>query len=123
MLISIGAIAYRASRSNEVEERIRAWQMTHDSNGGGGLEYVSCPKCGERYILVEVEGIDATKEIMQDDMEFLAKALSTVHPSHPTRMVIRDPDGVLYRRFHPQSAATRGNVKEEAFFCELPALP
>ena len=121
MPLLIGAIAYRALPSDEVEEQIGSWQMTGDYARGARSEHVFCPRCGEPYILVE--GLDARDDLVQDDMEFLAKALSTGHPLHPAYMVIRDPEGVLYRRFNLQSAATDGDVKEEATSCEVPAQP
>ena len=115
MPILIGAIAYRASPSDEVEEQIDSWEMADDYDGGASSKHVLCPKCGEPHILVE--GIDATDEILQDDMEFLAKALSTGHLSHPARMVVRDPDGVLNRHFNLQSMTAAEKVNEEAVSC------
>jgi len=118
MQITIGAIAYRASPIDEVEEPIGSWQMMRDHGRGANSKHVLCPKCGEPYILVE--GMDATGEILQDDMEFLAKALSTGHPSHPARMVIRDPDGMLYKHFNIQSTAAAEKFRGEATSCEVP---
>ena len=57
MPILIGAIAYQASSSHQIEEHISSW-MTRDHDGSAGSKHVLCPKCGEPYILIE--GTDAT---------------------------------------------------------------
>ena len=97
MSILIGAIAYRASTQNEVEKQISLWQMTGSDYEGIRLEQVVCPRCSEPYVLIE--GKDASDELLQKDVQFLAKALSTGHPYHPVGMVIRDPSGSLTRNF------------------------
>ncbi len=106
MPIIIGAIAYRAGPNEKADERINSRPMTREDDGARS-EHARCPKCGESYALVE--GIDVTEEIWRDDLEFLAKALSTGHPSHPAAMIIRDPNGVLnrYLSFVPPSALER----------------
>ena len=121
MPILIGAIAYRASPSDEVEEQIDSWQVPGDYARGARSEPVLCPRCSEPYILVE--GIDAGDELVQDDMEFLPKALSTGHPSHPARMVMRDPDGVLYRHFKLHSTAAAEKGREEPASREVLTQP
>ena len=93
MPVLSGAIAYRASLIEKVAEQIVSWQKERDYDREAGTKRVLCPKCGEPYILVE--GIDTSDDLIQDDQDFLAKALSTGHPSHPTQMVIRDPDDLL----------------------------
>ena len=121
MPILIGAIAYGASQGDAVEKQIGSWQMARDYAGGARSQHVVCPRCGEPYILLE--GTDATDELVQDDMQFLAKALSTGHPAHPARMVIRDPDGVLNRHLHLQATAAAEIANAEAASCEVPAQP
>ena len=121
MPILIGAIAYRALPSDEVEEQIGSRQMTGGYARGVSSEHLLCPRCGEAYNLVE--GLDASDDVVQDDMEFLSKALSTGHPSHPARMLVRDPAGVLYRHFHLQSTAAAEKVNEEAASCEVLTQP
>ena len=102
MPILMGAIAYQASLREKVGEQI-VFRQPINYDGETNSRSVLCPKCDEPYILVE--GSDATDELIQDDMEFLAKALSTIHPAHPAGMVIRDPDGLLCRHFNLQSTA------------------
>jgi len=121
MPMLIGAVAYRASLRDKVEEWMDPLKTPSDHDGGVSPTHVLCPKCSEPYILVE--GLDATGDILQDDMEFLAKALSTGHPLHPAHMVIRDPDGVLCRHFNLQSTAAAEKIREEAASCEVLTQP
>lgn len=110
MAVLIGAIAYRSLPVEEVDPQLRSWEMIRKHEGGQAEKPVKCPKCGEPYALIE--GLDATDEILQGDLEFLAKALSSSHPFHPTRLFVRDPNGVLNRRFHlisPVNICTNGS--------------
>src|SRR5688572_18599426 len=107
MSILIGAVAYRAFRGDDERQQIDCLPMTRQHSDGATSKEVSCPKCGEQYLLVE--GSDASENMLQEDMEFLAKALSSGHPSHPERLLIRDPKGL-----HPRASfeAERTNIPE-----------
>lgn len=91
-----GAIAYRTAAAEAVEtRRMRQYQERRQPT------IVTCPKCGESYALVE--GTDADDDTLQEDVAFLLKAISTVHPGHPSRVFVRDPKGVLHKAFQSDS--------------------
>ncbi len=94
MRVLIGSIAYRSAPGLDPSEQLPSRPD----------EIAKCKKCGEAYVLIE--GSDATEEMVQGDVAFLAKILSSSHPCHPPRLLIRDPDGALNRRFHPTPAAS-----------------
>lgn len=106
MAILIGAIAYRAWPTGEAERQIQSWDMIREYEHGQPAKSVCCPRCSEPYALVE--GLDATDETLTEDAAFLQKALAAVHPAHPAHMFVRDPDGVLNRRFNRMRAALLG---------------
>jgi len=94
-----GAIAYRTSAAEAVEtRRMRQYQERRQP------AIVTCPKCGESYALVE--GTDADDDTLQEDVAFLLKTISTVHPCHPAHVFVRDPDGVLHKVFESEAPKT-----------------
>jgi hypothetical protein len=97
MPILTGAIAYRALATDEVERQIRVWQKVYNRESNGTSQEVLCPKCGTAFSLLEE--LDATDDVLKEDLEFLAKAIRSSHPYHPDHMIIRDPSGLLFGHF------------------------
>jgi len=92
MATLFGAIAYKASLS---QTQAGAWEQVREFKNGERATEVECPACGELYSLIEES--TATDEILEHDKRFLAKGLESVHPDHPACVVVRDPQGALWK--------------------------
>ena len=92
MATLFGAIAYKASLN---QAQAVAWEQVREFNNGERATEVECPTCGEIYSLIEES--TATDEILEQDKHFLAKGLESVHPDHPACVVVRDPQGALWK--------------------------
>jgi hypothetical protein len=93
-----GAFAYRSLPADKIDNQMTLDGLIGEFGYGRPEEIVQCAKCGESYVLIE--GGDATESILQEDVEFLAKALSLTHPRHVGHLLIRDPGGNLNKHLN-----------------------
>jgi hypothetical protein len=91
----VGAIAYKLSEIKEVSTEASWWDRLRQFVERDKVIDIACPHCGERYGLVEEPNV--TSEVLEQDTRFLTKGLESVHPDHPSCVVVRDPKGALWK--------------------------
>src|SRR5689334_22360599 len=104
----VGAIACRVNPSGTLKLEMEFWELIETAASSSSSRNVECRKCGQSYTLLEEE--DVQDDLLQEDLEFLAKALSSGHPQHPERLVVRDPVGAISKAFSLGNAAQPSSV-------------
>jgi len=102
-----GAVAYKATIVDRLAERVNRWKMVREYQNQTSIQSIPCPRCGEVYHLLEE--IYAGDETVEQDKTFLAKALASVHPAHPSYIPVRDPKGVVRRALGQSSERAPGH--------------